>query len=63
MRRDPLGRPLPSNGAYDDGNVKIPDWNTLQESRKILDELRHRAGESFRPTLELDYINRLLQQF
>ena len=24
---------------------------------------RHRAGESFRPTLELDYINRLLQQF
>jgi uncharacterized protein (TIGR02302 family) len=63
LRRDPLGRPLPSNGAYDDGTVKIPDWNTLQESRKILDELRHRAGESFRPTLELDYINRLLQQF
>jgi tetratricopeptide (TPR) repeat protein len=63
MRRDPLGRPLPSNGAYDDGNVKIPDWNTLEESRKILDELRHRAGESFRPTLELDYINRPLQQF
>jgi uncharacterized protein (TIGR02302 family) len=63
MRRDPLGRPLPTNGAYDEGEVKIPDWNTLQESRKILEELRHRAGESFRPTLELDYINRLLQQF
>jgi uncharacterized protein (TIGR02302 family) len=63
LRRDPLGRPLPNNGAYDDGNVKIPDWNTLQESRRILEELRHRAGETFRPTLELDYINRLLQQF
>jgi uncharacterized protein (TIGR02302 family) len=63
MRRDPLGRPLPSNGAYDDGNVKIPDWNTFEESRKILEELRHRAGENYRPTLELDYINRLLQQF
>jgi uncharacterized protein (TIGR02302 family) len=63
VRRDPLGRPLPTNGAYDEGDVKIPDWNTLQQSRKILDELRRRAGESYRPTLELDYINRLLQQF
>jgi hypothetical protein len=35
----------------------------LQESRRILDELRHRAGENFRPALELDYINRLLEQF
>jgi uncharacterized protein (TIGR02302 family) len=61
--RDPLGRPLPSNGVFDEGDVKIPDWNTLQQSRKILDELRRRAGESDRPTLELDYINRLLQQF
>jgi uncharacterized protein (TIGR02302 family) len=62
-RRDPLGRPLPTNGAYDEGDVKIPDWNSLEQSRKILDELRRRAGESYRPTLELDYINRLLQQF
>jgi uncharacterized protein (TIGR02302 family) len=61
--RDPLGRPLPTNGAFDEGDVKIPDWNTLQQSRKILDELRRRAGESSRPTFELDYINRLLQQF
>jgi uncharacterized protein (TIGR02302 family) len=61
--RDPLGRPLPTNGAFDEGDVKIPDWNTLQQSRKILDELRHRAGESSRPTFELEYINRLLQQF
>jgi Domain of unknown function (DUF4175) len=61
--RDPLGRPLPTNGAFDEGDVKIPDWNTLQQSRQILDELRRRSGESSRPTLELDYINRLLQQF
>ncbi len=61
--RDPLGRPLPTNGAFDEGDVKIPDWNTLQQSRQILDELRRRSGESYRPTLELDYINRLLQQF
>jgi uncharacterized protein (TIGR02302 family) len=63
VRRDPLGRPLPTHGAFDEGDVKIPDWDALQQSRQILDELRRRAGESYRPALELDYINRLLQQF
>jgi uncharacterized protein (TIGR02302 family) len=63
VQRDPLGRPLPTSGAYDEGDVKIPAWSTLQRSRAILDELRRRAGESDRPTLELEYIDRLLQQF
>jgi HAMP domain-containing protein len=63
VRRDPLGRPLPTSGAYDEGDVKIPAWNTLERSRAILDELRRRAGETDRPTLELQYIDRLLQQF
>jgi uncharacterized protein (TIGR02302 family) len=63
MGRDPLGRPLPAGGAFDEGDVKIPDWNSLQQSRRILDELRRRAGEINRGRLELDYINRLLQQF
>jgi hypothetical protein len=31
--------------------------------RDILDELRRRAGEPGRPTLELDYIDRLLRRF
>jgi len=63
MGRDPLGRPMPAGGAFDEGDVKIPDWNSLQQSRRILDELRRRAGEINRGKLELDYINRLLQQF
>ena len=63
LKRDPLGRPLSNSGVYDEGDVKIPDWNTLQKSRAILDELRRRAGEPFRPELERDYIDRLLQQF
>jgi uncharacterized protein (TIGR02302 family) len=63
LRRDPLGRPLPTGGGYDEGDVKIPPWNTLQQSRKILDELRRRAGEADRPALELEYIDRLLRQF
>ena len=61
--RDPFGRPLSSNGTYDQGNVAIPDDSILQKSRQILDELRRRAGERSRPTIELDYIDRLLRQF
>ncbi|HTV88247.1 MAG TPA: TIGR02302 family protein [Stellaceae bacterium] len=61
--RDPLGRLPAGDGAYDEGDVKIPNDNTLAKSRHILDELRRRAGERDRPQIELDYINRLLQRF
>jgi uncharacterized protein (TIGR02302 family) len=63
VERDPLGRPTSNNGTFDQGNVKIPDQNTLQKAREILDELRRRAGERFRPEIELDYIERLLKRF
>jgi uncharacterized protein (TIGR02302 family) len=63
VERDPLGRPLSNNGTFDQGDVKIPDQNTLQKAREILDELRRRAGERFRPEIELDYIDRLLKRF
>src|SRR5215469_15920471 len=62
-KRDPLGRPVSNNGTYDQGDVKIPDQNTLQKAREILDELRRRAGERSRPAIELDYIDRLLKRF
>ena len=61
--RDPFGRPLSSNGSYDQGDVAIPEEGVLQKSRQILDELRRRAGERARPTIELDYIDRLLRRF
>ena len=61
--RDPFGRPMSNNGTYDQGDVKIPDQNTLQKAREILDELRRRAGERSRPEIELDYIDRLLKRF
>ncbi|MBV8888414.1 MAG: TIGR02302 family protein [Alphaproteobacteria bacterium] len=63
VERDPLGRPLPNNGTLDQGDVKIPDQNTLQKARDILDELRRRAGDRSRPEIELDYIERLLKRF
>jgi uncharacterized protein (TIGR02302 family) len=61
--RDPFGRPLSSNGMFDQGDVAIPDENTFQKARKILDELRRRAGQRDRPAIELDYIDRLLKRF
>jgi uncharacterized protein (TIGR02302 family) len=61
--RDPLGRPMANGGAFDEGDVKIPDQDTMHKSREILDELRRRAGERYRPQIELDYIDRLLQRF
>jgi uncharacterized protein (TIGR02302 family) len=63
FERDPFGRPTSNNGSFDQGDVKIPDENVLQKSRRILDELRRRAGERFRPPIELDYIERLLKRF
>jgi uncharacterized protein (TIGR02302 family) len=63
VERDPFGRPTSSNGTFDQGDVRIPDENTLQKSRQILDELRRRAGERSRPPIELDYIERLLKRF
>ena len=63
--RDPFGRRQGegANGEFDDGAVKIPNRMELRRSRQILDELRRRSGDHGRPVLELDYLDRLLQQF
>ena len=48
----------------DDGvDVKVPGEIDAQRARRILEELRKRYGESSRPQLELDYIERLLKDF
>jgi len=57
-RTDPLGRPL----GYDDGS-KVPLEADVQRARRILEELRRRYGETLRPQLELDYIERLLKGY
>lgn len=61
-RRDPLGREVMGEDI-DSNDVAIPDAGSIQRAREILDELRRRSGQSSRPQLELDYINRLLQRF
>ncbi len=60
---DPLGRPLRGREYGDDVTVKVPGEIDAQRARRILEELRKRFGESFRPQLELDYIDRLLKGY
>lgn len=61
--RDPLGRPQRSEGPDLGTSVKVPDEIEMQTAREILEELRRRLGETTRPTMELDYIERLLRRF
>ena len=61
-RRDPLGREAMGDDV-DTNGVKIPDQNSVQRAREILDELRRRSGQIYRQPMELDYINRLLERF
>ena len=60
---DPLGRPLRGRDYGDDTTVKVPGEIDVQRARRILEELRRRFGENFRPQLELDYIERLLRDY
>jgi hypothetical protein len=63
-KRDPLGRPLPEESrGFDAGDVKIPDESDIQRAKRIVEELRRRAGQRGREQFELDYIDRLLRRF
>ncbi|MBT5414293.1 MAG: TIGR02302 family protein, partial [Rhodospirillaceae bacterium] len=60
--RDPFGRPTKQGGSSG-ADVDIPDRTAIQRSRQIFDELRRRSGETDRPPVERDYIDRLLRRF
>lgn len=61
---DPFGRsPNDITPGQADGNVQVPDAGALQRARQIRDELRKRSGDQGRDKRELDYIDRLLDQF
>ena len=61
-QEDPAGRPF-QGGGMDTSRVMVPNESELQRARRILDELRRRAGERARARLERDYIERLLERF
>jgi len=60
-QRDPLGRG--TNGGRAQTNGPINGEDAYRRSRKVMDEIRKRAGERNRPVLELDYLKRLLDRF
>ena len=61
-RLDPLGRGMRMPDA-DDYTVQLPGEIDVQRVRRILEELRRRLGETNRPQIELDYIERLLKDY
>jgi uncharacterized protein (TIGR02302 family) len=58
--RDPLGRPQRTEGPDLGDSVKVPDEIDVERARRILEAIRERLGERFRPRYELDYLERLL---
>jgi uncharacterized protein (TIGR02302 family) len=61
---DPMGRPPQRTDGPDPGNsVRVPDEIDVQRAREILEELRRRLGETTRPPIELEYLERLLKRF
>jgi hypothetical protein len=61
--RDPLGRSMYNQGGADLWGERVPTELDLGTARDILEELYRRAGQRQRPTLELEYLDRLLQRF
>ncbi|KZY24844.1 ATPase [Sulfitobacter sp. HI0040] len=61
--RDPLGREQGGNGnSSSDGPLAL-DEDGYDRARRLLDEIRRRSGETDRPEVERDYLNRLLDRF
>jgi uncharacterized protein (TIGR02302 family) len=61
--RDPLNRERNNRGQMEDGRLRMQggEGGTVGDrSRRVLEELRKKLGESERPKLELDYFERLL---
>ncbi len=61
--RDPLGREQGSNGASSSEGPLAMGPGSSARARELLDEIRRRSGETARPEVERDYLNRLLDRF
>lgn len=60
--RDPLGRPQRTEGPDYGDDVSVPDEIDVERARRILNAIRERLGERYRPRFELDYLERLIEQ-
>ena len=61
--RDPLGRNQTGDGANSTEGEYAFDEDGYARARRLLDEIRRRSGETERPEVERDYLNRLLDRF
>jgi len=60
-QQDPLGRPMPRNGADHGPNKNmLPKQTEIMRARDIMRALRSRSNDRQRPKIELDYLKRLL---
>jgi len=60
---DPLGRPTGRRGPDFGDDTKVPGEIEVQRARRLLEELRRRYADPGRPSLELDYLRRLIAPF
>jgi len=61
--RDPLGREQGGNGADSTDAPLGQGPGGADRARRLLDEIRRRSGETARPEVERNYLNRLLDRF
>lgn len=62
-RRDPLGRDQGSNGRLGTDQQMLQGEDVYRRARELLDEIRRRSSDQERPSMELDYLRRLLDRF
>ena len=62
-RRDPLGRNPGNSGRIGTDERLLQGEDVYRRAEELLDEIRRRSGEQGRPQIELDYLQRLLDQF
>lgn len=61
--QDPLGRSQRRTGPDFGSRVEVPDEIDIQRAREILEAIRRRLSQPTRPTIEREYLERLLDRF
>ncbi|MGX9351273.1 TIGR02302 family protein [Shimia sp. W99] len=61
--QDPLGRSAGNRGPSGTDEGLLQGEDVYRQARRLLDEIRRRAGESARPEAERNYLERLLDRF
>jgi uncharacterized protein (TIGR02302 family) len=63
QNRDPLGRSSGANGSLGTQENLLQGEDVYRRARELLDEIRRRSGDTARPEVERDYLERLLERF